>query len=670
MIKRGLRWATLVLLFGLVGASLGAANADDHGNTPLTATPIAADGELITGCIEPAGDIDYFLFGAVGGRRYLIQTSHLTPEMDTLIYLFGTDGQTILAVDDNSGGGRASKIEWSCPASGAYFVMVRHAQATTGTGCCGLTVSAAQADDHGDDPLSATPISTDGSPIAGYIEVPGDVDYFLFSAEANWSYLLATEQLSAEMDTLLTLYAPDGRTVLAEDDNSGGGRASRLAWAAPASGTYFVAVRHADPNGTGGYALTVKKTGYGDDYGNSPATAVAVPTDGTALAGRIEVPGDVDFFSFSAKAEAKYTIATSDLSSEMDTFLTLYGPDGRTVLAEDDNSGGGRASRLEWSCPASGTYFVSVRHARPDGTGAYTLTISAVLQLREVGSFKPSGYALDVWVEGQFAYLVVGVFGLLVVYVSDPASPKEVGSHSTRGYARSIEVQGRYAYRADRGGGLVILDISDPTRPEEVATFNTPGSAQDVAVHGRYAYIADNQGGLQIVDISSPTSPKGVGSWSTRGYAEGVYLSGRYAYISTGDAGLEIVDISDPAKPAGVGWVDLLGESHAAWVNGNYAYVASGYRGVEIVDISDPANPREVGSYDTPGEVSGLFMRGGYLYVADYGAGLLVLSLADPAAPRPVAMLDTPGSAVSVFVTDEYAYVADREGGLRIIELM
>lgn len=670
MTERGLRWTTLVLLFALVGGSLGAANADDHGNTPLSATPIPADGELISGCIEPPGDIDYFLFGAVGGRRYLIQTSHLTPEMDTLIYLFGTDGQTILAVDDNSGGGRASKIEWTCPASGTYFAMVRHAQATTGTGCYGLTISAAQADDHGDDPLSATPVSTDGTPVAGYIEVPGDVDYFLFSAEVNWSYLLETEQLTSEMDTVLTLYGPDGRTVLDEDDNSGGGRASRLVWSAPASGTDFVTVRHADPNGKGGYALKVTKTGYSDDYGNSPATAVAIPTDGTAVAGRIEVPGDLDCFSFSAKAEGKYTIATRDLSGEMDTVLTLYGPDGRTVLAEDDNSGGGRASRIEWTCPASGTYFVSVGHARPDGTGSYALTISAVLQLREVGSFKPSGYALDVWVAGRFAYLVVGVFGLLVVDLSDPASPQEVGSHSTRGYARSIEVQGRYAYRADRGGGFVILDISDPTRPEEVATYNTPGSAQDVAIQGRYAYIADNQGGLQVVDISSPTSPRGVGSWSTRGYAEGVHLAGSYAYISTGDAGLEIVEISDPANPTGVGWIDLLGESHATWVNGSYAYVASGYRGVEIVDISDPASPRQVGSFDTSGEASGLFMKGGYLYVADYGAGLLVLSLADPASPRPVAMLDTPGSAVSVFITDEYAYVADREGGLRIIQLM
>jgi hypothetical protein len=662
----------VLLLLGLasLAGQFSAAGGDDHGDSPLAATPIPTDGSLVQGCIDRPGDLDYFLFSGLAGRRYLIQTSHLTPEMDTIIYLFGPDGQTILAVDDNSGGGRASRLEWSCPASGTYFVMVRHAQATTGTGCYALSISAAQADDHGNDPLSATPISADGRPIPGYIEVPGDADFFLFAAEANWSYIIRTDRLTPEMDTVLTLYAPDGRTVLAEDDNSGGGRASRIAWSAPASGTYFVAVRHASSSGTGGYELVIERSGYADDYGNEPAAAATIPTDGTMINGRIEVPGDIDYFSFPARAEGEYTITTSNLSPEMDTVLTLYGTDGRTALAEDDNGGGGRASKIEWTCPASGTYFIAVRHARPQGTGSYSLAISAVLKLQEVGSFKTPGYALDVWVEGKFAYLVVGFFGLLVLDISDPTEPVQVGSYSTRDYARAITISGGYAYRADRGGGLVILDISDPRRPQEVAAFDTPGSAQEVALNGDYAYVADSQGGLQIVDVSNPRSPRGAGAWPTRGYAEGVYVSGRYAYLATGDAGLEIVDISEPTKPIGVSALDLPGEAHSVWVEGDYAYVASGYRGLQVVDVSEPAQPRVIGSQGTEGEAFGLFLAGSYLYLADYTAGIVALSLADPAAPRPVARLDTPGSAMNVFVAGDLAYVADREGGLRIIRLM
>ena len=657
-------------LWGASASSSALVSEDDHGDSPLTATPIPTDGSLVQGCIDEPGDLDYFLFSALGGRLYLIQTSHLSPEMDTLIYLFSTDGETILAVDDDSGDGRASRLEWSCPSSGTYFVMVRHARATSGTGCYALSISAVQADDHGDDHLTATPVSPDGTGVSGYIEVPGDVDFFLFSAEANWSYLIRTARLTAEMDTVLVLYDLDGRTVLAEDDNSGGEGASRIEWSAPRSGTYFVAVRHASPEGTGGYELVIERTGYADDHGNDPPSATAVPTDGTLITGRIEVPGDLDYFSFPAKEGGEYTITTGELSPEMDTVLTLYGPDGRTVLAEDDNSGGGRASRIEWTCPASGRYFLAVRHARADGTGSYKLAISAVLRLREVGSFKPPGYALDIWVEGKFAYLVVGFFGLLVLDISDPAAPIQVGSYSTRDYARAVTVSGGYAYRADRGGGLVILDISDPMHPEEVAAFDTPGSAQDLFLSGGYAYVADSQGGLQIIDVSNPRSPRGVGSWATRGYAEGVYVSGRYAYLATGDVGLEIVDISDPTEPQGVGELDLPGEAHAVWVHGDYAYIAGGYRGLQVVDVSDPAGPELIGSLNTRGEAYGLFLAGSYLYLADYTAGLLVLSLADPAAPRPAAEFDTPGSAVAVFVSGDHAYVADREEGLRIIRLM
>jgi len=665
----------MVKLAGLAGLLLGVvwvlagALEDDHGNTPLMATPIPTDGTPIPGCIESPGDMDYFLFSAIAGCKYIIETTHLSPEMDTIIYLFGTDGETILAVDDNSGVGLASRLEWTCPESGTYFVMVRHAKATRGTGCYELTISLTRSDDHGNTPLTATPIPTDGTPIPGYIESPGDRDYFLFPAEEGWNYLLETSELTPEMDTVLALYGLDGKTLLAEDDNSGAGLASRIEWTCPESGTYFAAVHHADPEGTGGYRLAVKKLGYTDDHGNEPATATPIPTDGTPLAGRIEIPGDVDYFAFHARAGGEYRIETTELSSTMDTMIALYGPRGKTLLAEDDNSGPGLASRLEWTCPESGTYFIQVRHADPSGVGSYQLIVTAVLKLQEVGSFKTAGYALDVWVEGQYAYLALGWWGLLIIDVSEPAQPWEVGSHSTRGYAWNLQVRGRYAYIADRGSGLVIIDISDPAYPREVGTYDTPGSAWDVSVQGGYAYIADYRSGLMIVDITNPARPEPVSSVATSGDAQGVFISGSYAYVALGERGLEIIDISKPESPVSIASLDLPGEAHAIRVYKEYAYVASGYKGLRIVDISDPAHPREVGSYDTRGEAYGLFLKGSYLYIADQSAGLVVLSLADPAHPKPIGALDTPGNAVSVFVAGDYAYVADKEEGLRIIRI-
>ena len=150
--------------------------ADDHGNSPLAASPIEADGVLITACIEDAGDMDYFLFHATAGRTYRINTSHPTEEMDSILYLIEPDGQGILAVDDNSGGETNARIVWTCTESGIYFLMVRHAQATMGTGCYGLSASIAQLDDHGNDRFSASPLSS-GVTAAGFLEEPGDVHH-------------------------------------------------------------------------------------------------------------------------------------------------------------------------------------------------------------------------------------------------------------------------------------------------------------------------------------------------------------------------------------------------------------------------------------------------------------------------------------------------------------
>ena len=644
----------------------GALADDLHGNTPLTATPVSADGTLVSGCIDPAGDIDYVLFSAVSGRRYIIQTSHLSADMDSIIFLFSTDGRTIITVDDNSGDGLASRIEWTCEKSGTYFAMVRHARATTGTGCYDLSVSAVQTDDHGDSALTASPISTDGTPSSGYIEVKGDVDFFLFNAEGGYTYDIDTENLSEGMDTVITLFAPDGKEEIATDDNSGSGLASKIVWSAPASGTYFVCVRHKDKNATGGYDLTVTRRGYGDDHPNTARGATSISTDGVPISGKIEVPEDVDFFSFSAANQAKYTIIANGSNNKKVT-LTLYAPDGATTIAEGESSADEQA-KIEWTAPATGTYYLSVR-ATQGATGGYTLQVIAVLKLTEIGKLNSSGYALDVAVKGDIAYLIVGVKGLLVVDISNPGNPVEIGSHSTRGYAQRVALDGTTAYIADRGEGLLILDVSNPTSPKELSVLDTPGSAQDVALSGHYALVADFHSGLQVIDVANPADPVIVGSWETRGYAEGVSVDGSYALVSTGDVGLEVVDISDPTHPRGLSTIDLPGEVTDAVAYGDTVYAASGYRGIQVIDLSDPAHPRVEGEISANGEVVGLFQRGNMLYSANSSSGISVYSLMDAASPKLLAVFDTRGSAVSIFATADAAYVADREEGLDIIKL-
>ena len=54
----------------------------------------------------------------------------------------------------------------------------------------------------------------------------------------------------------------------------------------------------------------------------------------------------------------------------MDTTLTLYDSDGITQLAYNDiDPANPPASRIDWTAPASGTYFLKAAHFNPEAGG-------------------------------------------------------------------------------------------------------------------------------------------------------------------------------------------------------------------------------------------------------------------------------------------------------------
>ena len=82
---------------------------------------------------------------------------------------------------------------------------------------------------------------------------------------------------------------------------------------------------------------TTERPRFADDHGDDRSGATRIRE------------GDRDFFSFSAEGGREYRIETN-LGSNNDTVLVLYGPDG-DYLDEDDDSGEDAASRLDWVAP-------------------------------------------------------------------------------------------------------------------------------------------------------------------------------------------------------------------------------------------------------------------------------------------------------------------------------
>jgi len=638
--------------------------ADDHGNTALTATPVETDGTLMTACIDPAGDMDYFLFRAAAGRTYSLVTSHPSEDMDSVLYLFATDGLQILSVDDNSAGETASRIVWTCPAAGTYFLMVRHAQATLGTGCYGVSISVSQLDDHGDNALSATPIP-EGGMMSGYLEDLEDIDAFLIEVERGYEYEVVFSAASDQAELVATLTSEGGALAMSPIRSTGSDVVETFT--ARESETLFMAIESVSTEVQGGYSLAIRRLGYGDDHANSAAAATQLSNAQIEIQGQIEVASDVDWFAFDARDEAEYTFVLRPDAATGGLRLGLRGADGQ-LLREAASTVAGESIRLEWLAPESGTYFLEV--SSTNGAGGYTLIPSTTLQLQSVGQYNPSGYSIDVVAQQGLIYLVVGTRGLLILDVETPSDPFEIGSHSTRGYAQAVALSSHHALVANRTDGVTVLDVSDPTRPTELSVLDTPGSAWSIVVDGNRALIADQRGGLHIATLRTSGELVLEGSVDTRGYAYAVAASGNYAYVAVGDAGFEIIDISEITTPVSVGWISLPGDASDVTLAGTTAYIAAGYRGVRIVDIATPEEPMEIGWLGTGDEVVGVAVAGNMLYVAERTAGLSVYSLSNPESPQLVAQIDTPGEATAVSIANGFAYVADRQEGVQIVQLL
>ncbi len=143
----------------------------------------------------------------------------------------------------------------------------------------------------------------------------------------------------------------------------------------PGTSRFFA--RAIDKNGQWSTALSTTLTIVApDDYGNNAAAAAAIAVNSTT-AGTIETGGDQDWFKFQAVAGKKYVISTT-LVGLTDSVLALYDRNGTTQLAyNDDIASNNPASRIQWTAPASGTYFIKTTAYDTHQTGGYKLSLTS-----------------------------------------------------------------------------------------------------------------------------------------------------------------------------------------------------------------------------------------------------------------------------------------------------
>ena len=257
-----------------------------------------------------------------------------------------------------------------------------------------------------------------------------------------------------------------------------------------------------------------------------------------------------------------------------------------------------------------------------------------------INDFTPAGSALDVFVSGQYAYVLYNSSQkrILRIYdVSNPASPILLGGQNLDFYSfpgiavgcGSIYVQGNFAYvlcgRSASSSSLHIIDVSNPANPFRIGSLtNLPRLAREVVVTGNYAYatfFTNDPRGFRIIDVSNPASPTIVGGSNLNvGALNDVSVIGDKAYV-VGDGGLKIINVSNPFSPTIVGSINPIPfTATTIFIEGNNAYVGflgTGSNVFRVVDVSNPSNLKVVGgdNLSLPSSARDNFARNKYIFM-------------------------------------------------------
>jgi Calx-beta domain/Bacterial pre-peptidase C-terminal domain len=253
-----------------------------------------------------------------------------------------------------------------------------------------------------------TIVSSLASGVPPMISPGGDEDLYSFTG-ASGSRLWALVDTggdpgpgSTSGDSVLTLLAANGASVVEEDNDDGSGNggdstldfdgdlASAIAGRTlPGTGVYYLRIKAdstdaiLDPYKL--FAVLTQSSSPELEPNSSPATATSIVTSNGPVGsrdGQIGLAGDVDFYSVSASSNA-VILVSADCDPQRDgnstdLLVSLIDSDGATILFTADSSSDEpeAAESFSFRIPHDGVFHVMVRHFSPTGTGAYSLMVA------------------------------------------------------------------------------------------------------------------------------------------------------------------------------------------------------------------------------------------------------------------------------------------------------
>lgn len=405
-----------------------------------------------------------------------------------------------------------------------------------------------------------------------------------------------------------------------------------------------------DATGKFSRAISVEQV-YRDGSGNIAPSGTLDPrtkkintlVNWETVAGRPNSINLISYFTlWAGRAWTETTTADFSDGTFTDTEPAAVG-DGAVALASIPGSGYSLAGSYNSSGSQDGTdvfvvgntaYFITANNS--SGPEFFIVNVTNPASPTLISSLDLGAAANGIYVSGNYAYVASANNSqeLQIINVSNPAAPTLVGSYDASGStdATDVWVSGNYAYLVRLSSGqpeLYKINVTNKSSPSLTGSTEIGGNVNGIHVSGNYAYLATSVNSQEMVAVNlTPTNPTVVGSYNAPGNQDGIdiFVDGTTAYLITQPSSsdkLFIIDVTNPASPSlisSASWGGSSGTTYSVFKNGNFVFVGVNQSAdaVQIFDVSNPASPVLSSTITTVGgNALGLYFSGSYLYVAN-----------------------------------------------------
>jgi hypothetical protein len=298
----------------------------------------------------------------------------------------------------------------------------------------------------------------------------------------------------------------------------------------------------------------------------------------------------------------------------------------------------------------------------------------------------------QMFIDGQYAYLISGMFGpqgFRVLDVSDPLEPALISQFNIyfndEAFARYYE-NAIYTYYEGYDSltypttVIVTIDVSDPYDPSVSDNLIYPNSLSGMWVSDGYMHVTTTTidwapNDWHIISLSDPPHPEHL---NTMNFGQdlilGISAYQQFAYLSM-FSGTNIYDFSNPYNPQFVRIDSTSGFGSLLAVIDTVAFTSSYNHGINTFNLSDPVYPVQMGYANISDEPYGFFIAGdtGFATTIDFydeeASKFDIIDFTNPYFPSIMGEYWTAGRTYDVQVAGDYAYVATGSSGLKIVDI-